>query len=886
MKIYFRDELTGYDIDKGWTYIKNANETLDSAVIRISHLTTKLDIQPFDNVRIEGDNGNPILNFASSPVSNLYLCIDSYQEQQVSLDPIIYNYEINLFSEVKKLENVILPNISITPKKLSRQLTIQEFIEQIWELYCPKERVNNVLQNKYSLPIVWYDGFLNVCPEKQWTTPTLRDVMNDLAMICDCIPIMKNNHVDFLDLTTQKTAITSYNYITRSRNSQDYATDLKMNLQNILSKNCFSKTFPFQTFVTTEYIMTSDNLMLETQFPILNIKHLWINWIAKKDWDSDINDSTCVYMRADLCNLRLYNDSVNYSIVKEKKLYDVLPVMKMITNDFVYDSAYTWANCKNTCLYFTRGDNRIFGFSTVNKVTILQSQQLLQEIVHLAELDWLNRKYSTQGNIPTLTSSYNAFNDNSIIAWSFPTFEIEYETTKEVVFSASKQELLRNERTIMDNQTNAWVNSEAQGQLEYQKANRIGNEVAMINQRITDGNPADIFQHLGNEIIYRTEYQIFDNYVDVNAYATKDYILRDYFTGVNSKIRTWVNARDEAFIRHDLYKYYIEFDTVSYYDVVIGTATDYNSTINIDKVLSPLYRNLEDDPIQPINYCLVKCDNYPASDKYFVLGVIKRVIGNSIIITWGFNDNYIALKTFNFGTHTDSDALEDDGNVFRTDFANRGIFGTETASGYLPAALNNHLGSLGGVPLQAFEYCDKDGNFEDLEVNFLSQIDELVGDGEEHTKFTYWDNITLPISANKNNESPVFDLNAKVYKDNKEIITGSLQLEYISNNRNIFIYDNMVILNKLIYESNAGALQLYTSDSSVSIPPTPITSGLYTITTTKINDYSISVDITFTSESIKKRYLWVCAGSNPLVRLDTIKSFKVNLLRKRNKTGF
>ena len=68
MKAYFRDEQTGYDIDKGWVYTKNANETLDSAVIKISHRLNKLDIQPFDNVRIGTD---------------IYLCVDSYQETQI-----------------------------------------------------------------------------------------------------------------------------------------------------------------------------------------------------------------------------------------------------------------------------------------------------------------------------------------------------------------------------------------------------------------------------------------------------------------------------------------------------------------------------------------------------------------------------------------------------------------------------------------------------------------------------------------------------------------------------------------------------------------------------------------------------------------------------------
>lgn len=867
-----------YDIDKGWTYTKNANETLDSAVVKVSHLANKLDIQPFDNVIID---------------NSIYLCVDSYQEQQASLDPVIYNYEIHLFSETKKLENIILPNLSITPHKLSDPLTIKGFIQQVWSLYCPRKR-GDIL--KYQLPEIWPDRFNRVCPEKQWTTPTLRDVLNDLFMLCDCIPVMRNNQIEILDLTSKNNPVTNYNYITRSRSSQDYATDLKMNLQNVMQEKNPVKTYTYQTFIANDYILTSDNLMLETQYPILDIKHLWVNWIISDPfgtWASDTPsvDSKPIYIKVDLCNLKLQNDTESYSIVKEKKLYDILPISKFVNvESFGTTSASQYANCKNTCLYFTRGDNKIYGFSQVNKASLMRTGQLLFLILRLCEYSYLKKQGILDRLLTEEQLSSSVINNNNIVGWSFPTFEIEYETTKEVVFSASKTELLRNERTIMDNQTNAWVNAEAQGNLEYQKANRIGNEVVMINQRTID-SPIDIFDYLGDEIVYRTEYQIFDNYIDVNAYATKDYILRDYFTGINSKIRTWVNAQEEAFIRHDLYKYYVEFDEENSYEdtSIVNDTAVYNTTLSIKEVVSSFSTQV----FKPINYCLIKCDNYPspAVYEYFLINVIRRKIGNSIVLTWGFNDNYVAMKTFNFGSHSSNEALKDDGNVFRTDFAEVDFGGVQNPNNSLyskvfyPAALNNRLGEFGGIPLNAYPYCNHDGNFTDLKIAFMSTINNVTEAGEEHTKFNYWENIIAPIGSNINNQTPVFNFNAKVFKDNKEIITGSLQIEYINTSKNIYIYNDFYELNHLIATEHTQGLSIYAAPN-IYATPTIVSDGQVVVSCYDDaqwnNNYSTRVQLRGTLPD--QSYYYIYSGNTPLIRT-TLKSFYINLLRKRDKEG-
>lgn len=893
-----------YAIDKGWTWIKNYNETLDSAVIKISHISSRIDIQPFDNVQIKNDGNTYVV---------CYMCVDSYQEVQASLDGPYYNYTINLFSETKKLENIILPNLSITPHKLSAPLTIREFAEQVFNLYVLRSRKGTPFWT-LNIPSGTELGarFDRVCPEKQWTTPTLRDVLNDLFMVCDCIPVMQNNVIGLIDLTATRYPITNYNYITRSRSSQDYASELKMNLQNVLQNEYTVKTYEYLTFSSESFIVTTNNLFVETQYPILNINHLWIKFPilnpAYAETQQGIAQCVPEYQKIDLCNLKLVEDTETYSIVKEKKEYDVLKAVKYVNSDTITrTTAADFSNYKNTCLYFTRGSNRIFGFSTVNKVTIFNTQTLLELIINLAQLAYLSEQGLDRTIYDVLPLSGSKSASNAGAVWYGVSFEIEYETTKEVVFSAGKYEILRNERTIMDNQTNAWVNAGSQGNLEYQKANRIGNEVVMINQRSRYlANAIDLGDKLGDEIVYRTEYQVFDSYIDVNAYATKDYILQDYFTGINSKIRTWVNAQDEAFIRHDLYKYYVEFDEENSYediwvlDSLVDTNPRYTSTIKINNVISAL--NTSNN--EPIKYVAFKSDamgtlentNQEIVDA-LLLNIIKRVIGNSIVLTWGFNDNYVGLKVLNVGNHEGSEQTKDDGIVAESDLGTDwslesfGYSPTPGAqsTGYTEKMLMPHiksgsLGQLGGVPLGAFTYCDDDGNFDRAIVTFFKELTSINQIGDRVNQSNYYNNIRTQVLGDLRSNTPEFLLDMRIHKDNKEIITGSLQIEYVSNSKKIYFYDNFLKLNELV-EGTSFTGNFVMISNTPNIDDAVLDVG--TVSVQNINDYSAQVIVEHTTAS---RYVFICKGNVinniiPLVRLDTITSFYINLLRKRDKEG-
>jgi len=906
-----------YPVDKGNTITLNYNETLNSATVRISHLSERLNIEPFDEVfLIDGDivddavvAKNRLTNAIGS--NEIYFCVNNFQEQQISLDPIIYNYTISLFSQTKKLENYILPSLSITPHKLSTPLTIEEVIKQVLNLYGPRRKVRHrVYKPDGTLKetnIEWETTYtvaelpdtfkgLNYCPEMQWTTPTLRDVLNDLFMLRDCIVTLNNNVIGFLDITKTYDEITDYNFITRSRNSQDYATELKMNLQNLLQQGSeehtnSTTTSEFLTFTSDSYIVNDQNLHLETQYPILRIRNLYVYWytsVGTNDRDH------ARYIKVDLCKMRLANDIDNtvspprkkyYSFVKEKKEYDTLIADAFIGSTFggmnaEISSLEEVSNYKNANLYYTRGSNIISGFSDLQKINLAHETILLKYILMFVEKAGLLEFYEEYENLSDLPSAVaSAFEGqgsygtigNVMNTFFAPMFQVVYETTKEVVFAASKKELLHNERTIMDNQTNSWVNGEAQGRFEYQKANRTGNEEVMINQR-TYNNPIKLGDYLEDEekygvnasfyreIVYSVDYQIYDDFINVNAKAIKNYILRDYYTGINSRVRTWINAQDEAFIRHDLYKYYIEFSETPFIDTIV------DCDIQLNTFLHPFYNELNYNNYK-VNYVGIRTkqndDYYPSPEivnnftvnKYYILNLVTRVLGNSLVFTYGFSDNYVALKRINTGEHEaglpTSDPVLYDGVINVSDISagrwvNRyapphvkhyvfdnlhnsfedalSLFDIQSndsrsakeilvdISNNMQSILNrSENATLGGIPFNVFPYCNHDGNFETLEAIFFMNPTITINNGDDvsgpqDNYSNYWEALHSSIA---NVDIPMFTFKQKVYKDNKEIITSSIQFEFMSNTPKIEVYNSFAKNQKIIAIKQENSLYVY-----------------------------------------------------------------------------
>lgn len=121
---------TDYRIANGSTFSDELGETLDSGRIILPHVFGAIDVKPYDDVYIH-DYGEGLL--PNRPYGQIFVPQNGHfyrhmlvyivSREQVSLDvenpdssDYFYNYTIQLISETKGLENVLLPNRTITQK--------------------------------------------------------------------------------------------------------------------------------------------------------------------------------------------------------------------------------------------------------------------------------------------------------------------------------------------------------------------------------------------------------------------------------------------------------------------------------------------------------------------------------------------------------------------------------------------------------------------------------------------------------------------------------------------------------------------------------------------------------------------------------------------------
>lgn len=898
-----------YAIDDGFTLTENYNETLDSASIRISHLSSEIEIEPFDDVELQQNDGTKYRD----------MCVDSFDcmQEAIGQNDTTYTYTINLFSLTKKLESVILPNLSITPRKNGDQLTILQYLSNIKDLYAPQ---------------IWYDedelyipnwGFSNnfidkfediICPEMQWSTPTFRELLTDLTMTQDCIPILrkKNNSdmsnpsypyefqaeylIDFINITRSTVTDKTYNYVTKSMSSDDYISEIKMNLQNVMQTNVEGinnvvTTAEFLTLTSDDNIITSENCYLKTQFPILNIKNLWLICFCSDgtvEHPGQQNDIKTTLFRQNLCQIRSeYNDEQDYySLVVEKKEYDskkplyrtdIVDVIAISQNDGYTIGDY-YSKYRNFYVYYTRNSNRIEGFSELVKPIFATETSTLY---YLKKISAYNAVATGQLNMAYGYNVADCINDTKNSYFS-TFFQIEYETTYDAVFSASKTKRPNNNRVIADNQTNAWVDAYSQGFLEYQKANRLGNLQKMYNQRKTElSDLYEIGDKINDDIVYRTEYQFYPDHLECNAYATKNYVLQNYFTGIKSKIRTWVNAREEAFIRHDLKKYYCEFSYTPH--------AEHIESINGDKDLATyLLSSLESgqSAANPIKYVLVRSRSgetyYPNSSNKYALNCITRLIGNSLVLTTGFDDNWIVDKHPNTGTRLSGDDYDDVGIIEKHDIKPIQFVNVDKI---YPPYLNYDTGTnkVGGVATAYYKYCDNNGEFDNITLYFLNQL--LISDARfyidnDRIEELFIDYYNLPAVRDNLDNEYIFGVHLPIHKDNKEKPVISTQFEFS-------VSDDSIKFTKLFLQrqdmirsiADTNTLKIYRYGENMNYLDN-INVSISNLSIAKINDYCAAITYTgaTTVNNVRVKYISICNNSGKsILTYDITKGILRNL---------
>lgn len=162
---------------------------------------------------------------------------------------------------------------------------------------------------------------------------------------------------------------------------------------------------------------------------------------------------------------------------------------------------------------------------------------------------------------------------------------------------------------------------------EQQKINRIGNNVFQIHQ---GQNPTlDTLQPLNSlyndgrrkGIVFSQEIQVFDNFFEINYVATKDYVLKNYFTSIQTKYRAYeYTDASSALTRKENIKVYAYLGK-NYYNadsnLVFGTTNmllgDNRNGESIAILTGILTKGL--DPIST-GYKYVKISSIKSSDAY------------------------------------------------------------------------------------------------------------------------------------------------------------------------------------------------------------------------------------------------------------------------------
>lgn len=863
-----------FEVEEGSVFTETKNETLDNGTVIIDNLIEPIDIEPYDIVEI--------------PYLQKYMCVDTYTETLVCINPKRYKYQITLFSETKQLENVVLPNLKIT-KVWGQTRSVFFYINRYLSLYCPKIKTGDVVQleefdswwgdmiqwegdhyeilvdfgtstsSYHTVPVptanlrvsanAWvYDGnnnetftddnchiyqnsidenghwrilfgirigrlegwslsdleygsedvevsnvydftynykwswdtnanqskFNMQCPEMQWNTPTLREVLNDLMMVADCIPVIKQGEISYFDLTEVNRTTqgipknwkdnSHINYVTKSRSSEDYVSEIQCKLENVTNQtedvnNIVTKAeWIYFSPEGDEVVLKNDNMVLKTQYPIYNLKSLTIFFPGHGNYNGSDPSGVNKWMSLDLVSLGIVTEYQKW--ITKRVLYNSEPPSRGNLSEF--------ANSQNWSVYYTRNTKEIKNWSHKTKFW-WQSYFLYEELCKSI----IRYKYNTVGGESLDTGWYGIF------------FKVEYETLEGCLFRASKGELVSHERVVIDNQTNSMVDSYNQGFLEYQKANRLGNEQLQINARFERGNQLIYIGDMYDDsVIYQVQYQFYKNHIEVNALATKNYILREYFTGVKSKIRSWkISDASEACFRQELIKYYGELSYNSHID---------NELDNFDglEIASYLCSSVQEYTAAPVKYGFIRTISndggiagnvrHPSSG-YFNLDLISRLVGNSMVFTLNFYDNFWACQML------DTDIVDSD------DFVSAGSLFIDSDA----------LVDGRGFPLKMRQYTDGNGEAIKFTIRYSEDIkiapytkdyepEDNIGGEDPDDLHTFIYAIWQKPHVYGTDEHPNiiderFMISSDFYKDSQETIGISTQFEFCSDTTDIYI---------------------------------------------------------------------------------------------------
>ena len=287
--LYWKDEKK-YEVVSDATISEEYSETLDSASVVLPSLSGADEMvfgaKPYDEVYLS------IINADNDEEYGSRFLIDSVDSTQTSFTGKgRYDVTLQLMSETKRLEKVQLPNKAFTHSKVCGAKTIYEAIEYLVKTYSPRYVSENGLTSLFSIDESsdWTRFKATPCADVTMSKPTLRQALTTLFTQVGCIPVVKNRKITYLDLGATRTRFLI------NRKSPTAMASIRMGMSSDSWVNSLvsesSQSIDYDSSCVIEQLCFRDrdnvllkqteNLKLETRYPIYEVKKLVLNAYVK-----------------------------------------------------------------------------------------------------------------------------------------------------------------------------------------------------------------------------------------------------------------------------------------------------------------------------------------------------------------------------------------------------------------------------------------------------------------------------------------------------------------------------------------------------------------------------------------------------------------------------
>lgn len=718
----------------GFIITEISGDELNQATLKIIH-SPKLDLHEKDKIEIIDS-----ITIGDTEVETFhyYFYLGNYDEERIvnnSLEELCdFNYVMSLISSTIVLEDYILPNRTITQKPITiensgQKNSIYYYMKAYIDEYAPTLTISNELKVKtQNTPAL----------EEQFPNLNLREIFNKLLEPLGCVVSMKNyTEISYLDLNVKGQEIDRSKLVIDNMQAafEDYATNIK-----IIAENCTSETINVNeenvAVKANDNIVTDDNMIIPTEHSIYQIGKVYVYAKVNATIGIDIHPIQGVSTHVEDTYSKLLKLDIT-PFICEKTVYDTRNVMGLVFNfrDWLDGNGeFDLNECikyKLTNLSFTDGRENINGLS-YNEKRLLNDSYACEKVIQAA---LLNYNFTMRKNVsPTTTYSYTSYVFQLVTDERDLIFDIDYRSRQTLNLEFEKENSYKNKRTIIDSQTSSYVDNDKLGVSMQEKINRVGNPTKTIAGRFKNFLLIpNLDDTIGDYKLVQRTLTFYKNEILFSGMMYKNFNRKNLVTSVNQQVRyTTIDTTNNSVMRMENTR------------IVFTLSNSFNSSAdaNMFKLINYMINNLGKTSSDVV-YTYKTTDS--ANIEYGIFRMFPSVqkINKCVVISFKMNDNYSAGYQIKDTSQT------------------------------------------GGYGLATIPYCDEYGEFVKAKfaiytghnVNPLTNQAKAVEESRSFPKFpaTSFSGLTN-----------VYELENLRYKDNREIIGETYQLEFRSDN-NIFI---------------------------------------------------------------------------------------------------